>query len=124
MRAPPSRLIAALALASCASRSDPPGPDFVLPCDVAAVLQDVCQHCHTSPPQNGAPFPLLTGNDTQAPFDPPYDNTPIWQVMGAAVDAGVMPPPDGGVDISQAEREVIIDWAAAGAPEGDGGVCP
>ena len=125
MRSESVRLIVALGLAACASRSEPPPPDFNLPCDVAAVLRDVCQHCHTSPPQNDAPFPLITGNDTHQLFTaPPYENAPIWQVMGDAVDAGVMPPPDAGVAITQAQRQVIIGWAAAGAPERDGGVCP
>src|SRR6266700_1217752 len=83
--------------AACASRAPPPDPDIPLPCDVQGVLQDVCQHCHTKPPQNGAPFPLITGADTRRPFSgAPYDNAPIWQVMGDAVDAGVMPPPEAG----------------------------
>jgi hypothetical protein len=89
------------------------------------VLEDVCQRCHVDPPQNGAPFPLLTGADTRRSFSgAPYDNAPIWQVMGDAVDAGVMPPPDSGVAITPAQRAVIVDWAAAGAPARDGGDCP
>ncbi len=89
------------------------------------MLQDVCQSCHSAPPKNGAPFALVTGADTRRPFTaPPYDNTPVWQVMGDAVSAKVMPPPESGVSLSPAQAAVIENWVAAGAPAGDGGVCP
>ena len=38
------------------------------PADVAAILTDKCQTCHTDPPKNGAPFPLLTYEDVHKPF--------------------------------------------------------
>src|SRR5580692_10111133 len=38
-----------------------------LPCDVDTVLVGHCQQCHSNPPQYGAPMPLVTYADLQAP---------------------------------------------------------
>jgi hypothetical protein len=38
------------------------------PCDVFAVIHTNCNPCHANPKLNGAPFPLLTFDDTQQPF--------------------------------------------------------
>ena len=40
-----------------------------IPCDVFKVIHGVCNRCHQDPPLVGAPFPLLTYEDTQMPFD-------------------------------------------------------
>jgi hypothetical protein len=40
-----------------------------IPCEVFKVIHEVCNHCHVDPPLVGAPFPLLTYEDTQMPFD-------------------------------------------------------
>src|SRR4051812_48316464 len=37
-----------------------------LPCNVQAILQANCQRCHSNPPQNGAPMPLMTWSDLMA----------------------------------------------------------
>ena len=97
-----------------------------LPCEVDTVLESVCQNCHSAPPKNGAPFPLVTGTDTRRPYSalPTYDHTPVWQVMGDAVAADVMPPPKSGVLLAPAQKAVLLDWVDAGAPEGDAAVCP
>ena len=110
-------------LAGCSS---PAANEPELPCDVNAVLTHVCQTCHTSPPLHGAPFPLVTYADTQAPFSAPptYDNTPTFRVMGDVVAAGVMPEQYPGVSITDAERKVIVDWAANGGhPKPAGATC-
>jgi hypothetical protein len=39
-----------------------------IPCDVFAVIHSICNQCHVKPPQNNAPFPILTYADTQEPF--------------------------------------------------------
>lgn len=55
------------------------------PCDVFSVLNNNCQGCHSNPPQNGAPFPLVSYDDTQKPY---FGDTPIWQAMARAVEPG------------------------------------
>jgi hypothetical protein len=81
-----------------------------IPCDANRVLQDVCQHCHSSPTQNGAPFSLVTYEDTQVPAS----GEPLWKYMRAVVLSGAMPLPP--VQISPAQRDVLLAWFDAGAP--------
>jgi hypothetical protein len=40
-----------------------------VPCDVFKVIHGTCNRCHQDPPLAGAPFPLLTYEDTQMPYD-------------------------------------------------------
>lgn len=40
-----------------------------IPCEVFKVIHGVCNHCHVDPPLAGAPWPLLTYEDTQMPYD-------------------------------------------------------
>ncbi len=40
-----------------------------IPCEVFEVVHGVCNRCHQDPPLIGAPFPLLTYEDTQMPYD-------------------------------------------------------
>jgi hypothetical protein len=103
-------------LVSCSS--SPPETAPALPCDVQAVLSEVCDVCHSSPPQNGAPISLVTYADTQAPFTalPTYDHAPTWKVMGDAVGSGLMPQPWPGVAFSAAQKQTLLSWVDAGAP--------
>jgi hypothetical protein len=57
-----------------------------IPCDVFAVIHSICNQCHTSPPKNFAPFPILTYADTQQPFIGLHDN-------GCVTDADCGPTP-------------------------------
>jgi hypothetical protein len=81
-----------------------------IPCDPNRVLQNVCQHCHSAPPQNGAPFPLVTYEDTQALAS----GVPLWKFMRAVVQSGAMPLPP--VQIDPAQRDLLLAWFDAGAP--------
>ena len=99
-----------------------------LPCDVYAALQAKCASCHTDPPQEGAPFPLLTYEDAHAP----YGNLKRWEVIGIAVKAGYMPL-DTAPALTPEEKQVLLDWVAgcaqpAAAGEGcecaDPAACP
>jgi hypothetical protein len=113
-----------MTLLACSSTTDePPSP----PCDVKAVLSEVCDTCHSSPPKNGAPFSLVTYADTQAPLTelPTYDHTPTWKVMGDAVSSGLMPQPWPGVTFTTNQRQTLLAWVAAGAPAmAPGTQCP
>jgi len=39
---------------------DPGIVNPAFPCDVAEIIENICQRCHSDPPQNSAPFPLAT----------------------------------------------------------------
>lgn len=60
-----------------------------LPDDVAAVLVDKCQACHTSPPKNHAPWPLLSFEETQARFG--ITDKRRWQRMAEVIEPGGSP---------------------------------
>lgn len=97
-------------------------PNSGLPCDVEEVLVAKCRRCHTTPTRHAAPFPLLTWEDTQQIF---RDDRPRFKVMASAIKSGFMPyntkanPPV--EPATDAEKQVIIDWAEAGAPRAS---CP
>jgi mono/diheme cytochrome c family protein len=93
-----------------------------LPTDVCKVLEANCQRCHTEPPLNGAPFPLLTFDDTQEAYD---DTRKIWEVMSLAVEpggAGSVPMPLGANPTDEASLTTLRAWfdtCRAGACDGN-----
>jgi hypothetical protein len=108
-----------LALGGCATNgnSTVPGPPIIeepsgldLPCDPQRILAAVCQKCHTNPQRNGAPFPLVTYDDTQAI----WKGARITSYMLPALQKGIMPLPP--VTIAPADRAMLIAWLTAGAP--------
>lgn len=84
--------------------------------EVSRIVRDKCQACHR--PNDIAPFALTT-----------YDDARTWaEDIARVVSEGVMPPwkpvPGHGEfrdfrGLTPEERQTILDWAAAGAPEGD-----
>jgi hypothetical protein len=132
--------VAALLLA-CGGNST--NPDFAstcnnfptsgdLPCDVSTVLAGNCQHCHSDPPQHGAPFPEVTYQDLEQPFG--SNGLHRWQRMAQVIVPGATPihmPPAGQPQLSDAELNTLLDWfaqcappqpAGTGCPGSDGGV--
>lgn len=81
-----------------------------IPCDPNRVLSTVCQKCHSASPQNGAPFPLVTYDDTHNV----QGGKPIWQYMLNVVENGIMPLPP--VQIAAGDRDTLLRWLDAGAP--------
>lgn len=112
---------------------NPATGDF--PCAVYDVLQRKCHVCHATDllPTSGAPFSLLTWEDTQLPVS--VANTKIRYLhMGEVIVPGSVPhmpfgcptscPPSG--DLSDAERKILEDWATScgvGVPEGTDQTC-
>jgi hypothetical protein len=99
-------------------------PNSGLPCAVDDVLAAKCRRCHTRPTRHTAPFALLTWEDTQQLLR----DRPRFLVMEGAVRSGYMPyniaanPP---VErLSDAEKQIILDWVAAGAPRAECGAGP
>lgn len=111
-----SAILLCIDLGACTVKSDPPAPVVTrpsaaqIPCDATRVLKSVCQQCHTAPPRNSAPFPLVTYDDTQVVAS----GKPIWRYMLTALQNGLMPLPP--VQIALADRDALIRWLNAGAP--------
>ena len=99
-------------------------------CDAYKVINCVCQQCHQNPTLNGAAMPLMTYEDTQAPFPLATSSTLVWQRMQVAIRSGSMPetsnpsvePPV--KPLSDAQRSTLLDWLAQGAHDEGGSDCP
>ena len=96
-------------------------PNSGLPCAVDDLLAQKCRRCHTKPARHTAPFALLTWDDTQELLR----DRQRYLVMESAVKSGYMPyniaanPP---VErLTDAEKQIIVDWVEAGAPRGSCG---
>jgi hypothetical protein len=101
-------------------------------CAALEVIRAKCQRCHSDPPQNGAPVPFLTYEDTQASY---FDTDRKWsEMMLNAVTKGFMPfvrlndPPTSLMPpvqpLTDEEKATLLDWLEQGAlPEG-GTDCP
>lgn len=86
-----------------------------LPCAVAEVLQRTCGQCHTNPPQNNAPMPLVTYADVAAQAVEHKDKQ-VWQRIGERINGltnespmpqpyGQNPPP-----FTDQDKAVINNW--------------
>jgi hypothetical protein len=104
-----------------------PGPaEGDYPCDVFTVIEAQCLYCHKSPPAGGAPFPLLTYEDTQQPFS--GGSTLIYQQMHDQIQPGAVPqmPYMAGM-LPAADFATLDGWLTACAPPmaaGTGCGCP
>ncbi len=111
------RLIAASAVLSSVLCSGQPTYSK----EVSRIFQAKCQQCHRD--NDIAPFALKD-----------YDTAVAWSLdISRVVDAGIMPPwkPKPGYGefrdnfaLSADERQTIVDWVAAGAPQGDAADMP
>jgi len=81
-----------------------------IPCAPRAVLQDVCQNCHTTPPKNGAPFSQLTYQD----IDSDLEGEPVWSRMRRAIRDGRMPLDP--YTLTEEQQRVLLEWLDADAP--------
>ncbi|MDP9035334.1 MAG: hypothetical protein M3O50_11045 [Myxococcota bacterium] len=113
---PVSAWLSILALVACTAKSGAPAPvasvssGLEVPCDARRVLENVCQQCHSNPPRNSAPFPLMTYDDTHAVAS----GEPLWHYMRIVVKSGVMPLPP--VQLGAEDRDTLLRWFEAGAP--------
>jgi uncharacterized membrane protein len=84
--------------------------DDQIPCGPRQVLQTVCAQCHSRPPNNGAPFPLMTRTEILSI----YHDGAIVDRMVVQLQSGRMPLPP--VTMTDADRSVLLAWVQAGAP--------
>ena len=74
------------------------------------MLQARCQGCHSAPPVQGAPFPLLT----QADFLAPYFASSVQTAAVGAVQVDFMPL--NGPPLDAAQKAILVGWLDAGLP--------
>jgi hypothetical protein len=101
-------------------------------CEALSVIRDRCQRCHTDPPENGAPRPFLTYEDTQATY--PNSDQQWWQKMLEAVSSDFMPltqlndPPFNIMPpvepLAPDQKATLLGWLEAGAEPTGGTECP
>src|SRR6266567_7378047 len=95
-----------------------PTSSLGIPCAVATVLQTRCQSCHSNPPVNSAPMPLMTLADLRNPSKTnPMVTVAAMAAMRVTNTTAPMPP-RGATAATPAEIKTITDWVAAGAPVG------
>ena len=79
---------------------------------------------------NGAPIPLLTYTDTQAPFPDKSSDKKVWQEMQFDVASGAMPytgdkalmPPV--MPLTDDQKTTLLTWLQQGAHDEGGQDCP
>jgi hypothetical protein len=98
-------------------------------CSAYRIINCVCQQCHQNPPIHGAPVPLMTYDDTQAPVSA-TSTKKVWQTAQDYVlsrfmpyrgDSTVMPPV---LPLSDADYDTLLSWFAQGATDLGGQDCP
>jgi hypothetical protein len=104
-----------------------PDPAAQFPCEVDLILETRCRRCHGSPTKNGAPFPLLTWNDTLKDY-----SGPIYEAMYKAVKLDFMPycadgscsekvvsSLEGGptLPLSAEQKKTLLDYLVCPEPE-------
>lgn len=91
-------------------------PNSGFSCAVEAVLKAKCRRCHTRPPRHGAPFPLLTWEDTRGM----RPRGVIFDLMEQAIKIGSMPfrtPANPPVEpLTPDEKQILLSWLGRGAP--------
>jgi hypothetical protein len=101
-----------------------------IPCEVFKVIHGVCNRCHQDPPLAGSPWPLLTYEDTQIPYD--TEGTLRYQRMKEVIQ------PSGSPHMPFASNIIIVPpltddqfatldaWLACPTPtaQGQGCECP
>jgi uncharacterized membrane protein len=87
-------------------------------CAARAVLEAKCQRCHGAEPEHGAPFALVSYDDTQVLN---AKGNPRYAQISAAVSSDFMPPSFLKLEpevepLSEEERATLLDWCEQGAP--------
>ena len=101
-----------------------------IPCEVFKVIHGVCNRCHVNPPLGGAPFPILSYEDTQLPFD--THGKLRYQRMKEVIQPSGSPhmPFDSNLivvpPLTAAEFTTLDTWLTCPTPtaQGQGCACP
>ncbi len=91
---------------------DEPIPEVVTYLDIKSIIDNNCISCHSNPPQNGAPMPLVTYNNVKEAV---LDRGLLDRINRGAEEEGLMPL--GGPPLSQPQRELFSKWEEDGLLE-------
>ena len=80
--------------------------------DVRFVFENICQACHSNPPQNGAPMPLVTYDNVR---DAVLNRGLLDRISREEGASGLMPL--GGPRLPPETIDLIMQWNADGLPE-------
>ncbi len=115
-------LLAVLALlASCSSNTlddvvelvdEDPGPELITYEDVKQVFNNNCTQCHSNPPQNGAPMPLVSFINVENAV---LNRGLLDRISRAEGESGLMPL--GGPRLPQTTIDLINQWEDDGLLE-------
>jgi mono/diheme cytochrome c family protein len=90
------------------------GPATGMPGDVQALLQTRCVGCHSNPPMNGAPIPLVTRTDLMAlSLADPTQTVAQRALTRIQLTVGEMPPAPA-ARATAAEIQALGNWIASG----------
>jgi len=94
-------------------------------CAVSVILREKCQICHQSPTLHGAPFALVTYQDTRAAD---VKGKLRFEQIADAVETEYMPPQfialsPPVVPLTPEERSTLLAWCMQGAPLNDDTSC-
>jgi gluconolactonase len=87
--------------------------------DVQPIIAGACLSCHGATPIAGAPMPLVTYANVTAMYRSlrtPPEMAEVYRFVARAMSSTVAPMPSGGM-LPPAQVDVVVRWAAAGAPE-------
>jgi len=87
-------------------------PNLVTFQDVKFTFDNVCQACHSNPPQNGAPMPLVTYLNVK---DAVINRGLLDRISRANGDDGLMP--NGGPRLPQSIIDMMFQWNSDGLLE-------
>ena len=77
--------------------------------DVRFVFDNICQECHTNPPQNGAPMPLVTFMNVKEAVE---NRGLLDRISRQEGEPGLMPL--GGPRLPQPTIDLIFQWEQDG----------
>ncbi len=89
-----------------------PIPEIVTYQDVKPIIDGVCLACHSNPPQNGAPMPLVSFENVK---DAVQNRDLINKISKNEGDNGLMPL--GGPRLPQSSIDLIVKWNTDGLLE-------
>jgi uncharacterized membrane protein len=80
--------------------------------DVKAIIDNNCLNCHSDPPTNGAPIPLVTFVQVKNSTE---NGTLISRIQSQAGQSGAMPL--GAPRLPQSLIDIVVQWQADGFVE-------
>jgi len=89
-----------------------PLPDVVTYAEVKPIIDGVCLNCHSNPPQNGAPMPLVNYDNVKEAL---LNRGLLFKISKNEGEDGLMPL--GGPRLPQSSINLISQWEIDGLLE-------